>query len=114
MVIFFHSADVNFYFKILAGKIEARDAFYDILSKKDETLEEAFKYLSVFEKNRLLSIYQDDYLSFLYELVCIRKPVLTKDEFWNYAKKKYIHKFNFLKTLQAVQLSSIYLANIRA
>jgi len=82
-----------------------RDKFYEILIKREDEYEKTFHSLSTFEKKKILYIFNDDYLSFLFDEL-VGKKILNKEEFWIYIKKKYTHKINFLNTLQLIQLSS--------
>jgi hypothetical protein len=90
----------------LEGRKEYRDKFFEFINKKDESYEEFFKNLNLFEKKRFLGIFMDDYLNFLFENIVIKKPILTREEFWSYIKRKYFNKLLNLKTLQLAQLTS--------
>ena len=85
-----------------------RDKFYEILVRREDEYEKTFNAFSSFEKKKILSFFNDENLSYLYDEL-VSKKILNKDEFWIFLKKKYTPKITFLNTLQLIQLSSKYL-----
>ena len=84
-----------------------RDKFYEILLRREDEYEKTFHSFSTFEKKKILSFFNDENLSYLYDEL-VSKKILNKDEFWIFIKKKYTPKITFLNTLQLIQLSSKY------
>ena len=76
--------------------------------KKDDQWEDNFHMMSNFEKRKLLLYITDDYMYYLFDELVHKRPILTKDEFWYFIKKRYTNKISFVNAAQTVQLASKY------
>lgn len=77
-----------------------------MIEKKDMNYDEFFRTLPYLEKRQLLTIFSDEYFSYLHEEIVQRKSILTSDKFWGYIKDRYSYKIDFLSSFQPIQFSS--------
>lgn len=104
--IFSFSGGNIYYISYLDQKADVRNRFFELLGRKEDEYEEFFNSLPLFEKKKLLHIFNDDFLFYLHDELIYKKNILLKDEFWMFIKRQYSHKITFLNSLQLVQLSS--------
>jgi hypothetical protein len=88
------------------NKTYIRDQYFEMIGKKDIEYEDYFRSLPPGEKKKLLLIFFDNYINILHEEIVQKKFILSKDEFWNYIKRRLAYKINFLTCNQPIQLSS--------
>ena len=99
---------VHYIFYFLDDRRELRDKFFQLLNKKENEHEDNFKLSSLYDKKKILKIFNDEYLSYIFEELVIKKPILIKDEFLSFIKRKYSYKFDFTTSVNAIQLLSKY------
>ena len=95
----------NILYKI-DNKTEIRNKFYDLLHRKDDEYEDCFRVLNNNEKKKLLQIFTDEYLYYLFEELVYKKPILSKEEYLNFIRKRYINRFYVTNVSQVIQLAS--------
>ncbi len=86
-------------------KIDIRDRFYDLLTRKDD-FDKVFKSLSVLDKKRILQILLDPQLNYLFEELVMTYKIIGKEDFYSYVRKRYPAKITFVNTQQVIQLAS--------
>jgi len=82
------------------------DRVYNIIIKKESEVDEFFKNSNYYDKRKILKIFNDEYLSYIFDELVLKKQILIKDEFLSFIKRKYSFKFDFTSTNQAITLIS--------
>ncbi len=90
------------------NRVEKRDRVHDIILKKESEVEDFFKLSNYYDKKKILKIFSDDYLSYLFDELVMRRQILLRDEFLSFLKRKYCYKYDFTNTNQAITLTSIF------